>query len=150
MSWLMLSGAITAEVTATAVLRHASASLLLAGVVVVLYAASYACLALALRRLDLSVAYAVWCAVGIAAIAAIGVLAYHERLSPLRLLALALIVAAVVILTLTPQTHHQPAHARRVPSHTVTVPIGVSHARVAPLADRRLFPSARYLPRHAR
>ncbi len=142
----MLTGAIAAEVTATATLRHATSSLPVAAGVVVLYAASYLCLAVALRDMDLSVAYAIWCAVGIAAIAAVGALAYHERLSLLRLVALALIVAAVAMLTLAPQTPRRPArHARP----TSTIHIGVFHVRSATLATRPVA-DAPHAARHAR
>ena len=51
---------------------------------------------LALRSLALSVAYATWSGVGTAATALIGVLLFSEKLTPLKLFWMALIIAGVV------------------------------------------------------
>lgn len=98
MSWLVQTGATATEMTPTAALRPATTSLHVAVVVDVLCAASHLCLAVVLSGRDLSVAYAARSAVGIAEVAAIGAVVYHERLTALRLLALALIAAAVALL----------------------------------------------------
>jgi small multidrug resistance pump len=66
-----------------------------AGAVVVCYAASFALLSLALRGIDLSVAYAVWSGVGTAIVAAIGILWFGEPAGAWKLLSLALIVLGV-------------------------------------------------------
>ena len=68
--------------------------------VAVLYGASIYLLTLALERIDVSVAYAVWSGVGTALIAAIGVLWFREPLTALKLISLVLIVAGVVGLNL--------------------------------------------------
>lgn len=147
-SWLMLTGAIAAEVTATAVLRHATTSLPVAAAVILLYTASYGCLALAVRGLDLAVAYAVWCAVGIAAIATVGAVAYHEPLSPPRLLALALVAGAVTILALTPRTPHHPARHTQHTTTPTTIHTGAADVRTIP--SRNKVAGAAHAPRHAR
>jgi len=72
-----------------------------AGVVVICYAASFALLSLALRGIDLSVAYAVWSGVGTAIVAAIGIVWFGEPAGGWKLLSLALIVLGVAGLHLS-------------------------------------------------
>jgi small multidrug resistance pump len=57
-------------------------------------------LALVVRQMSVSVAYAVWSGLGTAAIAAIGVLVLGERMDAIKLTALGLIVVGVVVLNL--------------------------------------------------
>ena len=53
-------------------------------------------LALVLRDLPIGLTYAVWAAVGTALIAAIGIVAFGEPATTLRILSLALIIAGAV------------------------------------------------------
>lgn len=64
------------------------------------YALSIWLLAVVVRQVPVSVAYAVWSGLGTAAIAAVGVLALGERLDAVKLLALTLIIVGVVVLNL--------------------------------------------------
>jgi small multidrug resistance pump len=66
-----------------------------ASVVIVCYVASFAVLSLALRRIDLSTAYAVWSGVGTALVAAIGILWFGEPAGLWKLLSLVLIIVGV-------------------------------------------------------
>jgi small multidrug resistance pump len=72
-----------------------------AGAVVVCYAASFALLSLALRGIDLSVAYAIWSGVGTAIVAAVGIVWFGEPAEEWKLLSLALIVLGVAGLHLS-------------------------------------------------
>lgn len=70
-------------------------------VVIAGYLASFVLLAIVLRRgMPVSVAYAVWAAVGVVAVALIGVLFLNERLSGVQLVGIALVVGGVVALEL--------------------------------------------------
>jgi small multidrug resistance pump len=69
------------------------------------YALSLGMLTLALKRIDVSVAYAVWSGVGTALIATIGVLWFREPATALKLISLALIVIGVVGLNLSGGAH---------------------------------------------
>lgn len=103
MAWLMLAGAIAAEVVATATLKASVGMTRPAPTVIVVagYILSFVLLAQALRlRLQVSVAYAVWSGVGTAAIALIGALALHEPLTGLKVAGIALIIVGVVVLNL--------------------------------------------------
>ena len=71
------------------------------GIVVLCYAASFASLSLALRGIDLSVAYAVWSGVGTAIVAAIGIVWFGENAGAWKLLSLGLIVSGVAGLHLS-------------------------------------------------
>jgi small multidrug resistance pump len=64
------------------------------------YAVSIWLLAVVTRQMSVSVAYAVWSGLGTAAIAAVGVVAFGDRLDAVKLSALALIILGVVVLNL--------------------------------------------------
>ena len=71
------------------------------GAVVLCYAASFALLSLALRGIELSIAYAVWSGVGTAVVATIGIVWFGESAGGWKLLCLALIVLGVAGLHLS-------------------------------------------------
>jgi small multidrug resistance pump len=100
--WTFLAGAIATEITATSLLRatHQFTKPLPAAAVVVGYAASFYLLSRALKYVPLSVTYAIWSAVGTAAIAVISVLAFDERMTAVKVFGLALVVGGVVVLNL--------------------------------------------------
>jgi small multidrug resistance pump len=98
MTALILGFAIASEVIATLALK-ASDGLsrpLPAVIVVVGYGLSFWLLALVLKHLSVGTTYAVWSAVGTAAIALIGMVAYGEGANALKLASLGLIVLGVV------------------------------------------------------
>ena len=64
------------------------------------YGLSFWMLALVLRDLPIGLTYAVWAAVGTALIAAIGIVAFGEPATTLKLLSLALIIAGTIGLNL--------------------------------------------------
>lgn len=64
------------------------------------YALSIWLLAIVVRQMSVSVAYAVWSGLGTAAIAAVGAFAFGERLDLVKVTALALIIVGVVVLNL--------------------------------------------------
>ena len=99
---LLLLAAIGIEVVATALLPRTDGftdPLWSLGVVAG-YAASIWLLAIVVRTLPVSTAYAVWSGVGTAVVAIIGYLWLGEQMSPFKAASLALIVAGVVGLNL--------------------------------------------------
>jgi small multidrug resistance pump len=102
MVWVLLGGAIVAEVVATSALKlSAGFTKLVPSIVVgVGYLVSFLLLAQALKQLQVSVAYAIWSGVGTAAVAVIGVVALNEPVSALKILGILLVIGGVVVLNL--------------------------------------------------
>ena len=100
MSWLYLTIAIVFEIVGTTAMKMSDGmTRLWPGVtVVVCYLAAFVLLAQALKDIEVGVAYAIWSAVGTAAIAAIGIWVFGESASLLKLAGILLIVAGVVSL----------------------------------------------------
>ena len=66
----------------------------------VFYAFSFTFLTFTLKRLDLSLAYAVWAGLGTSLIAIIGVIFFHEPMTIIKALSLLLVILGVVGLEL--------------------------------------------------
>ena len=98
MTALMLAAAITTEVIATVALKASDGfSKPLPSVLVVIgYLLSFWLLALVLKNLSVGTTYAIWSAVGTAAVALIGIAMYGEAASALKLASLGLIVLGVI------------------------------------------------------
>ena len=94
----MLAFAIAAEVIATVALKASDGfSRPLPSVLVVVgYLVSFWLLALVLKNLSVGTTYAIWSAVGTAAVALIGIAMYGEAASVLKLASLGLIVLGVI------------------------------------------------------
>ncbi|WP_433235754.1 DMT family transporter [Streptosporangium sp. CA-135522] len=108
MAWLVLAGAILAEVVATTALKlsdgfaHKGWAL----AVVAGYGAAFILLAQALKlQMEMGTAYAVWAGAGTAAIAAIGVLFLGETLTLAKVAGIVLIIGGVLVLNLAGGTH---------------------------------------------
>lgn len=107
MGWLLLGGAIVAEVSGTIALRQSAGfhQPQAVGVVLACYLLSFYLLARTLQHVALSVAYAVWAGVGTALVALAASVLFHERMSPAKAGGLLLIVVGVVVLNLGGSTH---------------------------------------------
>lgn len=107
MGYLLLAVAIATEIAATTCLKNSNGFMVPAWSVatVLLYAVCYYSLSRALLTVDLSVAYATWCAVGIVATTAISVVLFGERLNAAGLAGIALCVVGVVLLNLNTAGH---------------------------------------------
>jgi len=62
----------------------------------VFYALSFALMTVAVKRIDMSVSYAIWSGVGTATIALIGVFAFRESLTAIQVASIVLIIAGVI------------------------------------------------------
>jgi small multidrug resistance pump len=98
----LLSIAIVSEVAATVSLRLADGFTrpVPSAIVVIGYGISFWMLALVLRHLPVGLTYAVWSAVGTALLAGIGMVAFGEPATALKLASLGLIITGVVGLNL--------------------------------------------------
>ena len=95
---IYLALAIASEVIATLALKSSEgfSRPLPSAIVVVGYGLSFWLLALVLKHFSVGTTYAIWSAVGTAAIALIGIALYGEGASPLKLASLGLIVLGVI------------------------------------------------------
>jgi small multidrug resistance pump len=102
MPWIFLSVAILFEVAGITSMKlsRGFAEMWPSVGVFVFYICSAIAVILALRRLELSVAYAIWSGVGTALTATIGFVYFREPLTLIKLASLALVVAGVVGLSL--------------------------------------------------
>ena len=98
MTALLLSAAITAEVIATVSLKASDgfSRPIPSAITAVGYLISFWLLALVLKELSVGTTYAIWSAVGTAAVALIGIAAYGESASVLKIASLGLIVLGVI------------------------------------------------------
>ena len=73
--------------------------------VVFFYGVCFCFLSLTLKKVDVSIAYAIWSGVGTGLIATIGVLWFGESVSLLKTFGLLAIIAGVIVLNLSGGTH---------------------------------------------
>ena len=106
-SWLALAAAILLEVSGTVSMKLSEGftRLLPSILIFVFYSASFALLTLALKKIDVSVAYAIWAGVGTALIAVVGFLYFKEPLSVLKVFSIFLIIVGVIGLNIDSGGH---------------------------------------------
>lgn len=121
MSWIYLLLAILTEIMGTTSMKISEGfSRLVPSIMIfVFYGVSLSFLTLALRRIDIGVAYAIWSGLGTALIAAIGIIWFRESLSLMKVISILLIIAGVIGLNMsdergkeeTEEAHsHVPVH----------------------------------------
>ncbi|WP_020137641.1 DMT family transporter [Streptomyces sp. 351MFTsu5.1] len=102
MGYLLLVGAIAAEVAATTAMKYTEGfSRLGPSLLTVLgYVLSFALLAQTLKTVSVGTAYAIWAGAGTATIAAIGMVFLGEGMTVTKAAGIALIIVGVVVLNL--------------------------------------------------
>jgi small multidrug resistance pump len=107
MHWLYLTLAILAEVGGTTCMKLSAGftKLLPSLLMWPLYGVCFFFLALALKKVDVSVAYAIWSGLGTALIAAIGILYFREPVTLLKIVGALAIIGGIVALNLSGGTH---------------------------------------------
>ena len=108
MPWVFLAAAIVAELLGTIGLRAvANQPVWWAFVLIGLaYTVSFGFMAGALRSLNVGVVYAIWAAIGTAAITAAGFVFFDERVSWQALAGMAIIVSGVIVLVSSGSVRH--------------------------------------------
>lgn len=98
--WMFLGLAIITEVIGTLSMKYASVSGGSVGMIVmyIMIASSYILLSMAVKKVALGVAYALWEGIGILIITTFSVMWFHESLSPLKLGGLALLIAGITLI----------------------------------------------------
>ena len=103
MHWLLLALAVAFEVAGTVAMKL-SDGLRRPGWAAAMLAAYVVCfvlVSLSVRRIELGVAYAIWAGAGTALVAGLGVVAFDEPLTALKVAGLVLVVLGVVALNLS-------------------------------------------------
>lgn len=102
MGYVLLAGAIAAEVAATTAMKYSDGfSKLWPSLATLLgYVIAFALLAQTLKTVSVGTAYAIWAGVGTAVIAGIGMMFLGEGLSAAKVAGIALIIGGVVLLNL--------------------------------------------------
>ena len=95
----MLGAAIATEVAGTLALRGSDGftKLVPSIIVVVGYVASFVLLAIVLKTLPVGIVYAIWSAIGVALVAALGRILFDDPVPPLAIFGMVLIVGGVAL-----------------------------------------------------
>ena len=104
--WMYLLLAILTEVAGTIFLKLSDGMTKIVPIILTfaLYGISFVFLGLCLKKIDVSVSYAVWSGLGTALITLVGIMYFKEPVSVLKVVSIALIIVGVVGLNLT-DTH---------------------------------------------
>ena len=96
--WLCLAGAILLEIAGTTSMKlsHGFTRTLPSILLFVFYGLSFALMTVAVKRIDMSVSYAIWSGVGTALITLIGVMWFRESLTAVQVGSIVLIIVGVV------------------------------------------------------
>jgi small multidrug resistance pump len=113
MHWLYLLLAILFEICGTTSMKlsHGFTRVGPAVLMVLFYVISFTCLTLALKTMDLGIAYAIWAGLGTALIAVIGIIWFKEPLGAIKVVSLVLVIAGIVGLNLSGGAHLEAASA---------------------------------------
>lgn len=103
MSWVYLFLAIISEVGGTTFLKlsHGFTRMVPSVLIFVFYGISLAAFSVALKKIDISVAYVVWSGLGTALIVSIGALVFKEPVTAMKIFYIALIMAGVIGLNMS-------------------------------------------------
>ncbi|WP_338882234.1 MULTISPECIES: multidrug/spermidine efflux SMR transporter subunit MdtJ [Xenorhabdus] len=98
--WIFLVLAIMTEVIGTLSMKHASVSGDFTGMIVMytMITTSYILLAVAIKKVALGVAYALWEGIGILFITTFSVMWFNESLSPMKMSGLVLLIAGIALI----------------------------------------------------
>ena len=105
--WLFLVCAILFEVSGTTSMKlsYGFTRIIPSILMFLFYGLSFVALTFAIKKFDVSVAYAVWSGIGTALIAAIGILYFKEPLTALKVICTLMIIAGVVGLNYSGSGH---------------------------------------------
>jgi len=96
--WIALAGAIVLEIAGTVSMKLSQGftRTLPSVLLFVFYGLSFSLMTVAVKRIDVSVSYAIWSGVGTATIALIGVFWFREVLSWLQIASIVMIIVGVI------------------------------------------------------
>ncbi|AGB50303.1 cation/cationic drug transporter [Methanomethylovorans hollandica DSM 15978] len=103
MSYLYLAAAILFEICGTTCMKLSEGftRMLPSILIFVFYGISFVSFTIALKKIDVSVAYAIWAGLGVAMISIIGYVGFHEPMSLVKIISIVLVIVGVVGLHLS-------------------------------------------------
>ncbi len=101
--WIYLFAAIVCEIAGTISMKFSAGftKFLPSVLIFIFYATAFIFITLAIRKIEISVAYTIWAGLGTALIAAIGILYFGEQVGVVKLASIALILIGVIGLKLS-------------------------------------------------
>jgi small multidrug resistance pump len=98
MSWVYLFLAIISEVTGTTCMKLSGGFTKVwpSIAIFIFYGISLTSLTIAIKKIDISVAYAIWCGLGISLISTIGILWFEEPVNILKIASIGIIIIGVI------------------------------------------------------
>ena len=107
MSWVYLFLAIGFEVAGTVCMKLSEGfeKLVPSILLFVFYALSFYAITIAIKHIEISLAYAIWAGLGTAIISIIGIFYFQEAVTTLKMVSLVLVVAGVVGLNISGAGH---------------------------------------------
>ena len=98
MSWVYLFLAIISEVTGTTRMKLSGGFTKVwpSIAIFIFYGISLTSLTIAIKKIDISVAYAIWCGLGISLISTIGILWFEEPVNILKIASIGIIIIGVI------------------------------------------------------
>lgn len=111
MSWVFLVLGIISEVLGTTSMKISEGftKLLPSILIFVFYGLSLTLVTLALKNIDVSIAYSIWSGLGTAIIATVAIVYFKESISPIKILSILMIIAGVIGLNMSGGTHGEEA-----------------------------------------
>ncbi|MDF9812511.1 multidrug efflux SMR transporter [Streptomyces sp. SPB162] len=102
MGYIMLGGAIIAEILGTTAMKYSEgfSRLWPSAITITGYVIAFTLLAQTLKTVEVGTAYAIWAGVGTATIAAIGMVFLGEAANAAKVLGVLLVIAGVIVLNL--------------------------------------------------
>lgn len=106
MHWYFLAAAVVLEVAGTTSMKLSEgfSNWLPSVMMFTFYGAAFFCNTMALRKLDLSVTYSIWCGAGTALVAIVGMTAFREPVTMIKLGSIGLILLGVIGLGMSTRT----------------------------------------------
>ncbi len=107
MSWVYLTIAIVSEVIGTTNMKLSESftKTIPSILIFIFYGISFTMLTFALKKLDISVAYAIWSGVGTALVVIIGILWFKEPMTVIKIASVGLIILGVIGLEMGSPVH---------------------------------------------
>ncbi|MDM7998504.1 MAG: multidrug efflux SMR transporter [Dehalococcoidia bacterium] len=102
MGWIYLALSVATEVIGTAAMKLSRGFTKIVPSILMLafYGLSFAFLTLALKKIDVSIGYAIWAGIATALVGVVGILYFKEPVTIIKVVSIALVVLGVIGLTL--------------------------------------------------